>query len=144
MICKVWDDTPSHENDRLTSLQVSVTHSCTQGRAGEMLSPVTCILCKHEDPSLEPWPLQEISEGRGDRFRKIFRAHLPASPADWWAPGSVRDPVSKQKVRSDREELNIDLWPLCPESGHNEPHQPRDNGKPWALKTNLVNGTKPS
>lgn len=83
MICKAWAATPSHDNDRLTSLQVSVTHSCECGRAGEMLSPVKCILGKHKNPSLEPWHLQEVSKGRGDSFKMIFRVHLPASLADW-------------------------------------------------------------
>lgn len=49
MICKAWADTTSHDNDRLTSLQVEydeqlqVWQSWGDGFVGEVM------LCKHEE-----------------------------------------------------------------------------------------------
>lgn len=55
----------------------------------------------------------------GGRNRRIPGAGEPASPANRWTLGSVRDPIPQNKVESDRKALSVVLWllhsgiPMC-------------------------------
>lgn len=73
---------------------------------GEKAVGVKCMLCKHEDLSLDPchpWKKLEVAVCTCDlsaRDRQILRIHWTARLVNQRTPGSVREPVLKAKVES--------------------------------------------